>query len=137
MRIVLDTNVLIAAFIARGVCHDLLEHCVRAHELILSDFILNKFHEKLTEKFKYPVEEAGDAIELLRSRIEIVEPTAITPGVCRDPDDDNVLGTAVAGSCALIITGDKDLLVLEKFRGISIVAPAGFQDYEAGRRDAT
>ena len=29
MKIVLDTNVLIAAFIARGVCSDLLEHCAR------------------------------------------------------------------------------------------------------------
>ena len=40
MKIVLDTNVLIAAFIARGVCSDLLEHCARQHTLVTSEFIL-------------------------------------------------------------------------------------------------
>ena len=131
MRIVLDTNVLIAALIARGVCHELLEHCVREHEIVSSNFILNEFHEKLVEKFRYSTEEAEGATNLLRSRAEIVEPAAITPGVCRDPDDDNVLGTAVAGGCVCLVTGDKDLLVLEEFKNIRIIAPAGFQDYEA------
>ena len=28
MKLVLDTNVLIAALITRGICADLLEHCV-------------------------------------------------------------------------------------------------------------
>ena len=58
MKIALDTNVLIAAFIARGVCNDLLEHCVRRHELVTSEFILNEFREKLTGKFKFTHEEA-------------------------------------------------------------------------------
>ena len=49
MKIVLDTNVLIAALIARGVCHELLEHCVLRHTLFTSDFILNETHEKLTK----------------------------------------------------------------------------------------
>lgn len=35
MKIVLDTNVLIAALIARGVCHELLEHCVLRHTLLI------------------------------------------------------------------------------------------------------
>ena len=39
MRVVLDTNVLIAALITRGVCSDLLEHCFRRHEIVLSEFI--------------------------------------------------------------------------------------------------
>jgi predicted nucleic acid-binding protein len=53
VKIVLDTNVLIAALIARGVCHDLLEHCILCHTLLTSDYILNETHEKLTEKFGY------------------------------------------------------------------------------------
>ena len=47
MRIVLDTNVLIAAFVSRGVCHELLEHCERQHQLISSGFILREFEDKL------------------------------------------------------------------------------------------
>ncbi len=39
MKIVLDTNVLIAAFISHGTCNELLEHCALNHEVILSPFI--------------------------------------------------------------------------------------------------
>ena len=43
MKIVLDTNVLIAAFIARGVCTDVFERVIDEHELLLSPFILKEF----------------------------------------------------------------------------------------------
>ncbi len=38
MKFVLDTNVLIAAFIASGICHDIFEHIVQNHQIVLSDF---------------------------------------------------------------------------------------------------
>ena len=37
MKILLDTNVLIAAFITRGLFNELLEHCLRRHQIIISD----------------------------------------------------------------------------------------------------
>jgi predicted nucleic acid-binding protein len=37
VRLVLDTNVLIAAIVARGACHELLEHCARQHRVVTSD----------------------------------------------------------------------------------------------------
>jgi putative PIN family toxin of toxin-antitoxin system len=45
---------------------------------------------------------------------------------CRDPKDDKFLELAVNGRADLILTGDNDLLALNPFRGISIVAPATF-----------
>ena len=45
---------------------------------------------------------------------------------CRDPDDDAILELAVNGNAAAIITGDSDLLVLNPFRGIQVLAPADF-----------
>jgi uncharacterized protein len=130
VKIVLDTNVLIAAFIARGFCHQLLEHCVRHHDLVTSEFILDEIQEKLIEKFKYTSEIAEELVSLLRSRMEIVLPKVLDTPVCRDADDDNILATAVAGNCECIITGDKDLLVLKQFKGISILNPSDFQAYE-------
>ena len=47
MKVLLDTNVLIAAFIARGSCAELLEHCVRRHELFTSQWILEEFRRNL------------------------------------------------------------------------------------------
>jgi predicted nucleic acid-binding protein len=51
VRIVLDTNVLIAAFIARGFRHQLFEHCGSHHHLMTSEFILGEV--RLVEKFKH------------------------------------------------------------------------------------
>ena len=53
MKILLDTNVLIAALISNGVCHELLEHCVLRHVLFTSEFILEETQQKLIEKFGY------------------------------------------------------------------------------------
>ena len=126
MKIVLDTNVLIAALIARGVCHELLEYCILRHTLFTSDFILNETHEKLIEKFGYAPDLADEAINLFRSRMELVAPFELEKQICRDPDDDNILAAAVSGKCDCIITGDKDLLVLKAFAGIDILNPRDF-----------
>ncbi len=130
MRIVLDTNVLIAAFIARGVCHQLLEHCISHHDLVISEFILDEIREKLIVKFKYTSEVADETAKLLRFQMEVVSPIPLDKPVCRDADDDNILAAAVAGNCEYIITGDKDLLVLKRFQDIDILSPSEFQAYE-------
>jgi uncharacterized protein len=133
VRIVLDTNVLIAAFIARGFCHQLFEHCVSHHHLVTSEFILGEVREKLVEKFNYTSEVADELITLLRSRMEVVTPTALDAPICRDAGDDDVLAAAVAGNCECIITGDKDLLILKQFQGIDIFSPGDFQVAERTR----
>jgi predicted nucleic acid-binding protein len=45
---------------------------------------------------------------------------------CRDPHDDKVLEAAVSGRADVLITGDKDLLELNPFRGIAILGPVNF-----------
>lgn len=130
MRIVLDTNVLIAAFIARGVCHDVFEYCARRHTLVTSDFVLDEFTRKLVGKFKCTSEVTDKAVTLLRSRMEVVTPTGLNTPVCRDEDDDNILAIALTGNCDLIVSGDKDLLVLKQFGKVRIVSPGDFQTYE-------
>ena len=53
----------------------------------------------------------------------MVKPVALPKRICRDPDGDIVLATAVAGRADLVITGDDDLLVLKTFGGIHIFSP--------------
>jgi uncharacterized protein len=130
VRIVLDTNVLIAAFIARGACHHLLEHCISHHDLVISEFILDEVRKKLVLKFKYTSEVTDEAVRLLRSQMEFVSSIPLDRPVCRDADDDNILAAALAGNCECIITGDKDLLVLKRFQDINILSPGEFQAYE-------
>jgi putative PIN family toxin of toxin-antitoxin system len=130
VRIVLDTNVLIAALIARGVCHELLEHCALRHTVLTSEFILNEVAEKLVGKFGYSEELSTSAISIFRSRLEIVITLSLDSPVCRDPDDDNILAAAISGNGDCVVTGDKDLLVLKRYEGIDIFSPRDFLNQE-------
>jgi putative PIN family toxin of toxin-antitoxin system len=131
MKVLLDTNVIIAAFITRGACSELLDHCIQHHVLITSEFILNEFREHMIHKFGYDVEEVEEAVDLLKLKMRIVKPSSFNNPICRDPDDDIVLGTAVAGGVACIVTGDKDLLILRQFSSFDILTPAKFPAYES------
>lgn len=62
--------------------------------------------------------------------MQIVKPKALNKAVCRDPDDDMVLATALSGGAVCILTGDKDLLALKSFDGIDIISPSEFEAYE-------
>jgi putative PIN family toxin of toxin-antitoxin system len=126
VKILLDTNVLIAALIARGFSHQLLEHCALRHTLFTSDFILDETQEKLLEKFGYSSELAAEAASVLRSRMTVVAASKLDKPVCRDPDDDHILAAAIIGKCDCIITGDRDLLVLKQHLGIDIFNPRDF-----------
>jgi uncharacterized protein len=130
MRIVLDTNVLIASLISRGKCYALVEHSLEVHEIISSQFILNELSEKLQKKFKYDNNEVIEALSIFRAKMEIVSPSKLEQQVCRDIDDDWVLATALVGKAQCIVTGDKDLLVIAQFEKIDIISPVDFQTYE-------
>lgn len=130
MKLVLDTNVLIAALIARSACADLLEHCVLSHTIVSSNFIFQELRRHFVGKFKYSDQDADEAIALLQSQMEIVEPKPLPQPVCRDPDDDQILATAIAGRVKCVVTGDKDLLVLRSCEGIEILSPSDFADFE-------
>jgi putative PIN family toxin of toxin-antitoxin system len=133
MRLVLDANVLIAAFVARGTCAELLEYCVREHEPVTSEAILEEVRRNLVDKIRVTAAQADQTVRLLRTRLEVVEPAALEHPVCRDPDDDVVLGTAVAGRCEAIVTGDKDLLDLVAHGVVRMVSPRGFWSFESQR----
>ena len=135
MRIVIDTNFLVSVFIRNGICRRLLEHFSQSHTItiVISEFILNEFRRTLTGKFGYDREEIENAIRTLMPELEIVEPATFETQICRDPDDDAILGTAVAGNAGCIVTGDNDLLVIGRFQGVDIISPSEFARYETGQ----
>lgn len=127
MRIALDSSVLIAAHISRaGVCAELLEDLLLHHELVTSEFILGELGRKLVEKFSFPKREADHVAAFLRRVAVVVVPTDMPSDVCRDPTDRPVLGTAVGGDCALLISVDRDLLDLQRINNIPIIRPGKY-----------
>lgn len=129
MKIVIDTNVFIAAFISpRGKSSEVMERCFTLHEVVCSEFILNEFRDKMLGKFKREPSDVAEAISLLRARLIMVTPAELSKAASRDTKDDPILGTAIAGQAEQIITGDKDLLSLASFGTIRIVNPTVFFD---------
>lgn len=127
MRIALDSSVLIAAHISRaGVCAELLEDVLLHHELVISEFILEELWRKLVGKFNFPKRDADQVAAFLRRVGIVVLPAALPPNLCRDPTDVPVLGTAVTGACALLISVDRDLLDIRTVQDIPIIRPGDY-----------
>lgn len=125
MKLVLDTNVLLAAVLAPGLCRELVRKHIHAHELCCSLGLLEEFTDKL--RHKRVVE--PDIVPLFiayRQRVSLVVAAPLSAPVCRDPVDDLVLATALSGHADVIISGDKDLLVLKVYQGIPILSPRQF-----------
>ena len=134
MRVVLDANVLIAAYAARGLCEAIVEWCIADDDIILTADILADVREKLIKRIKLPAEAAGKIESFLKNNAELVTPAAIDPTVCRDVDDIDVLGAARAAAADFIITGDDDLLVLGEFSGTKIVTPRQYWEAFSRRK---
>ncbi|MBI2176465.1 putative toxin-antitoxin system toxin component, PIN family [Candidatus Woesearchaeota archaeon] len=126
LRVVPDTNVLISALIVEGNEYRLIEKCfVREIIIITSVDVLDEFKEvALRPKFGFSEEEVNDFVNALIEAAEVVMPKEKVRSVCRDPDDNKLLEAALEGNADYIISGDKDLLVLKKFRSAKIVTAA-------------
>ncbi len=129
MRVVFDTNILVAAFVAEGLCHKLLR---RAREgrfsLILCPFILDEFERKLREKFSATPDEIRRAMRLVEeASSEIVHPSEEVKGVCRDSDDDPVLSCVSHSEADYLVSGDDDLLCLGSFDMTKVISPRAFE----------
>lgn len=128
MKIVLDSNVIIAAFVSEGITYRVFSLCLEEHVVYLSDFIVDEVSEKLRKKLKVPAKKVSELEQFLRHTATILAPSYIPVGICRDPDDEHILALARQAGVDLIITGDQDLLVLKKFGRVRMVTPREFYE---------
>lgn len=129
MKAVFDTNVLIAAFVAEGLCAGLLKRARRGDfQLYLSPFIIREFKDVLSRKIKADKNEINEAAIILKEAVhEIVETKDEVKGICRDKDDDNILSCAKVSNADYLVTGDADLLVLKNIGKTKIITPRDFE----------
>jgi putative PIN family toxin of toxin-antitoxin system len=129
VRAVFDTNVLVAAFLAEGVCSKLLLRARKGEcALILSLDILEEFEGVLRNKFSLSPSEVSEVHTLLAEAArEIVKQISPITPLCRDPDDDKILACAQAVRADYIVTGDRDLLVIKTFGKTQIITPRDFE----------
>lgn len=126
MRILLDTNILISATIAKGKPRKLLLKAL-ANEFIVisSDELLKELKEVVNRpKFELSPYEIQKFLRTVRKTVQITKVESNGKVVEEDPEDDKVLNTGHDGKVDYIdyiVTGDPDLLRLKKFKGIKIV----------------
>ena len=125
MRVVFDTNVIVAGVVAEGLCREILETHIPEHTAILSQVLWDKLIGTLQHKFGLRPDDLP-VLGLYRQHAEWCEPLPFAKPVCRDRDDDWVLATAVTGQADAIVTGDLDLLSLKAHSGIAILSPRQF-----------
>lgn len=125
MRLVFDTNVVVAGIVAEGLCREILEVHVPEHDVILSQVLWDELAATLRRKFDLGADDLP-ILALYRQHSTWCQPEEIADAVCRDPDDDWVLATAVVGEAEAIVSGDADLLTLSSYLGIEILSPRQF-----------
>jgi putative PIN family toxin of toxin-antitoxin system len=110
VRVFFDTNVLVSAFLARGLCADLLRLVLSEHTLVSSEVVLAELREVLSRKGRVPLKQI-DAIEaLLRDQPIAPRPAAILALGLVDADDEWVLASAVLAEADLFVTSDQGVL---------------------------
>ncbi len=126
MNIVLDSNVIVAAFSARGLCHALFELCIDRFRIIISEHIISEISGILLDKFRMPQKVVKEITDYLLEFCESHRYGPLENSICRDKDDDEILALARSFGVDYIITGDQDLLVLGSYQSIPIVSPRDF-----------
>ena len=127
MKIFADTNVLVSAFTARGLCADLLEVLLADHQVMTGEIVLEELRRVLKTKLKVPEGKVSDVVKFLQKHH--VEPIPDKPSEVkvRDEDDRWVLESAIRAKADILVTGDKDLLdVSKKVPQLRIISPRGF-----------
>ena len=110
MRFFLDTNVLVSAFLARGLCADLLRLVLREHTLVSSEVVLTELRDVLSRKGRLPPAQI-DAIEtFLRDQPIAPRPVQTLRLGLVDADAEWVLASAVLAEADLVVTGDQGVL---------------------------
>jgi putative PIN family toxin of toxin-antitoxin system len=127
--LVLDTSVLISAALFPGSVPDQAVIFAFEHfHVATSDAMLAELKASL-EKPKHQqyasIEQRLRFYEIFRANTRTINVTESVTA-CRDPKDDMVLELALSAGSRIIVSGDKDLLTMNPFRGIEIVSPRQF-----------
>lgn len=130
MKVVLDSNVVMAGFLWPGICTQFFE---LANAGVIEPYTSRELLDEINEVLHRPkhaqnVARTGFTAKQLVNKYQRfakrIPAQKFTQQICRDADDDAVLACALAANASMIITGDKDLRVLHPWRSILILNPA-------------
>lgn len=126
LRVVIDTNLVVSGVIVdEGLPAKLLQGWREGlFVLVISEILLNEMKVVLSrprlQKYNIGSGKIEGMVDTLKFGAEIVKPmrSENLPVHCRDAKDDLLLATSLAGEADYLVTGDEDLLVLNKNPGL-------------------
>ncbi len=134
LRAVLDTNVLLSAFIRPGgppgqILQLLLQH--QAFELVLSDHILDELrrtlsYPKVRRCMRISADEVEQSLIALALMATVVEGELKVSVVQDDPDDDMFIAAALESGADVVVSGDDHLLKVKEYEGVRVLTPRVF-----------
>ena len=131
MKIVIDTNIWISYLIGKTLSelNGIIEN--PKIEIIVTDELISEIAETFERKHlvKYFKNDKFTDFWNYLNKISLDMKIDNLPDICRDVDDNYILALADQTNCDFIITGDKDLLVLEQYKGVKILR---FRDFMTG-----
>lgn len=131
MRVVVDANVFVSALLSRkGSPGRVVTRLVEGgHTFLISQKTMTELrrivqYPKIRKVLKLSDNEIEKFISSVELLAEEVDTTFVPSGLeCRDPDDIEYLNVAVLGHAECVVSGDKDLLVLERVQDIPVLTP--------------
>lgn len=126
MRCVIDSGVWISGLHFGGVPESVYNLASADGSVVLCEPILAEVYRVLQVKFGWEEHRIRLAVDPYLSLATVVRLPARIPAICRDPKDDMVIACAKAARAEVIISGDKDLLVLHPIGDIQVLTPSAF-----------
>lgn len=128
INVVLDTNVFISGFFWEGNSRTILNLWKEDKILlIISMEIISEIVKVLKDfKIQMPDIQRKELIDLIISKSSIVQPLERINIVKDDPSDNKFIEVAVFGHADYIVSQDKHLLILKKYKNIRIISPEEF-----------
>lgn len=127
-KVVFDTNVLISAFVfPEGTVRELIDLSIKKKiSIYVSNSIIFEYCNVLDSKFNWTKEEIKENIKFIGKIVEIIDTDIKVDVIKEDETDNKIIECAVAADVNAIISGDKHLLNIKKYKNIPILKPADF-----------
>ena len=134
MKVFLDTNVLASALTTRGLCAELFEVVLQSHDLLISESVVQELKRILPGKLGQSVSVTEGFVAFLHDEACVVKGEQPFPQL-PDPDDEPIIGAALAGQAHVFVTGDKALQNLQRVANLPVISPRQFWEILASSEE--
>lgn len=125
-KVVFDSNVWISAILFGGKPKQAIDLALNKGQIFCSIYILEEIRDVLKENFNLPQDRIEELTEAILDITEIIPVTGELENIITDPKDNPIIETALLAKADFLVTGDKHILALRKYRNVQIITVGQF-----------